>query len=383
MSKILLLLKLWISIVLVAMLIALLLLVTGNPGVTYANSLTVNTIDDEDNNDGDCSLREAIKAASFALVVDGCGTGSAGPDTINFNLPPVATIVLTSELVIKGYPLTINGPGVNSLTLSGNNSVRVLNVDSEVPVTITNLTLENGKATVNGGALLSKGTLTLLNTVFNNNRAGANGGAIDASRSIVVSDSQFTGNRAPGNGGAMNVHNGGGATISASRFENNYSGNWGGALYADGALALTTTQLIGNSAVQWGGAVVVLGTTTVSNATFERNSSSNRYGAMLIFDNALIAGTTFISNSAVIHTGALRVTGDAAVSDSAFKQNSAQTEQAGALVVNGALGLTRTLFIGNQSATYGGGLVHSGDGFSVVNSLLPATVPPAVAGPCT
>src|SRR5215217_3981239 len=43
------------------------------PGTT----ITVNTIEDKSNTIGDCSLREAIKAANTNAAVDGCRVGSA------------------------------------------------------------------------------------------------------------------------------------------------------------------------------------------------------------------------------------------------------------------------------------------------------------------
>jgi len=42
-------------------------------------TITVNTTDDELNTDGDCSLREAIRAANTNSTIDACAGGS-GPD---------------------------------------------------------------------------------------------------------------------------------------------------------------------------------------------------------------------------------------------------------------------------------------------------------------
>ena len=40
----------------------------------------VNTTDDEENNDGDCSLREAIRAANLDKPVDACRSGKGNDD---------------------------------------------------------------------------------------------------------------------------------------------------------------------------------------------------------------------------------------------------------------------------------------------------------------
>jgi CSLREA domain-containing protein len=46
------------------------------------SAIAVNTLDDELNADGDCSLREAIQAANMDAAVDACQAGS-GNDTVN------------------------------------------------------------------------------------------------------------------------------------------------------------------------------------------------------------------------------------------------------------------------------------------------------------
>jgi CSLREA domain-containing protein len=68
----------------------LLVLGAGIPPVRFARAETsssdaiiiVTTTEDELNQDGDCSLREAITAANTNTAVDACGAGGAGMDTI-------------------------------------------------------------------------------------------------------------------------------------------------------------------------------------------------------------------------------------------------------------------------------------------------------------
>src|SRR5687767_6433096 len=76
-----------------------------------AASLIVTTTNDS----GPGSLRQAI-----ADAVPG--------DMITFNLPDHSTITLASELVVTKN-LTINGPGAAHLAISGNNAMRVIQVN--------------------------------------------------------------------------------------------------------------------------------------------------------------------------------------------------------------------------------------------------------------
>jgi CSLREA domain-containing protein len=60
-------------------------------GAVLAATITVTTTADELNNDGGCSLRESVQAASTDSSVDACGADS-GTDTINL---PAGTYVLS------------------------------------------------------------------------------------------------------------------------------------------------------------------------------------------------------------------------------------------------------------------------------------------------
>ena len=111
------------------------------------------------NDSGAGSLRAAIAAA-------------APGDTINFSV--TGTIMLASELAIDKN-LTIQGPGANLLTISGNNAVRVFNIGSLSPginVTLTGLTIASGI----GGGIYNNSTLTITNSTLAGNSANNSGG---------------------------------------------------------------------------------------------------------------------------------------------------------------------------------------------------------------
>ena len=65
----------------------------GTPAPIYAATITVNTTDDELNEDGDCSLREAIQAANTDGAADACASG-LGDDTI---IVPSGIYILTLD----------------------------------------------------------------------------------------------------------------------------------------------------------------------------------------------------------------------------------------------------------------------------------------------
>src|ERR1041385_1475851 len=160
------------------------------------------------NDSGAGSLRDAIAKA--------CDGG-----TITFDMGQVVSPVNVQSLPLtinKG--LTINGPGASVLTISGNNQTRIfeVNVASPGPVTLSNLTIANGRELGNngGGVLKSNtGTLAISNTSFVNNRAFESGGGIYNSGSGVVNltNCTFNGNNTLTAGGGA-IFNGAGGTLS-------------------------------------------------------------------------------------------------------------------------------------------------------------------------
>src|SRR5215470_17970971 len=63
------------------------------PRAAHATSITVTTTNDELNTDGDCSLREAVRAANLNVAVDACPAGQNDQtDTITV---PAGTYTLT------------------------------------------------------------------------------------------------------------------------------------------------------------------------------------------------------------------------------------------------------------------------------------------------
>src|SRR5262249_32929510 len=109
---------------------------TGTPTFNLTNSetpsLVVTTLSDETSNtDGTTSLREAIAYANSLggdetiTFASSLFTGGAGTITLN---------AANGELQLTDTTgaITINGPGANTLAVSGNNASRVFEIDSGV-----------------------------------------------------------------------------------------------------------------------------------------------------------------------------------------------------------------------------------------------------------
>ena len=150
------------------------------PAVAAIHTVT-NTSDS-----GAGSLRQAIADA---------GSG----DTINFSLTYPAQITVSTRLDIN-KSLTIDGPGIHSLTLfkTAANPDSVFKVNSpSITVTIKDLTISGGIASSGGGIDLEYGNLRLQNCRITDNFANSGGGvAVSNTASLTAVDTEISHNTA-------------------------------------------------------------------------------------------------------------------------------------------------------------------------------------------
>ena len=234
----------------------------GTPAL--ANNITVNNLADITSpGDGICSLREAITNAnnnSEATIGD-CQAGT-GTDTISFSVG--GTIILKNTLSITDAAgLTLDGVG-RSVTLSGNNAVRVLLVNPGANLTVTDLTVANGfDPSMGAGIYNQSGILNVVkSTFFGNGVSGrVGGGGIANSGTLTIVNSTFSGNRGAGAGGGIYNQLGGSLSIVNSTIVGNSvttsvcpPGNFctdqgdGGGIYNRGTMNLDNSIIAGNTA---------------------------------------------------------------------------------------------------------------------------------------
>ena len=291
------------------------------------------------------TLRQAILDAS-----------ASGGDTINFAVSGVIT--LTSGELAIAKNLTITGPGANVLTVRRNPAggapeFRIFFIGNGAHVTISGLTMRNGRD-YNSGAILNDGsTLTVNNCVFTANSGGGYGGGgimndgSNANARLTVNKCVFDGNSADFMaGGILNFSTSHSANLTVGNcIFNNNSAFDGGAInnYAPGGTAtavVTNTTLTGNSAsgdeVGRAGAIhnnaVFVGgraMLTVSNCTLSNNSTDYAGGGIYNTAGSLqISNCTFSGNSARAYGGGVYTEYDRAaerITNCTFSGNSASS----------------------------------------------------------
>ena len=254
----------------------------------------------------------------------------SGDATIDFAPGLHGTITLKSGDLAITTSVTIDGPGANKVSVSGNDANQVFNISGSASVSIAGLTLTEGLAN-SGGAILLEGSsaLNLSNCTLTGNDAlgitraagnaagGGFGGAIedDSSGALNVTNSTFGANKAIGIGandsnvgtyyilalgGAIDVNYEatGPATISNSTFTGNQAlGGSPGASAGGGALSNSSND---------GATMTVTGCTLSSNAAIgaaggdgENNFGSGQGGALNNFANLIVHNSTLTNNLAL------------------------------------------------------------------------------------
>src|SRR5579871_6132144 len=178
------------------------------PQTAHAAGFTVNTtVDSDDGSCGTpCSLRDAITAANAS-------PGS----TITFDTTVFATpqtITLGSDLPTISANVTITGPGAALVTIDGNHAYQPFLIIGGMTVSMSGLTIANGKSD-NGGGVANSGTLTVSDSTFSGNSATIGGDCIYSDGTLTVSDSTFSGNSATVLGGGIENSSGTATVINS------------------------------------------------------------------------------------------------------------------------------------------------------------------------
>ena len=241
------------------------------------------------------SLRQAI--------VDVCAGG-----TISFDAGLAGqTITLTSGQLVINKGLTITGlntsPGV---TVSGNHTGKVFNINSTSVIILTNLSIISGSATVGttcpaacGGGILNNGsTLTVQNSTISGNSAIQGGGIFTSSGTVTVQNSIISGNSASTLGGGILLSFGSLLTVQNSTFSGNSASSQGGGIYSF-ASTITNVQnstFSDNSASSEGGGIYNRGTLSLIDTLIANSSSGGdcyNGGTIGTNNNNLIEATGF------------------------------------------------------------------------------------------
>jgi hypothetical protein len=249
------------------------------------------------NDSGPGSLRQALLDANDGDTID--ATGISGVITL-----------ITGELLVD-KSVTMNGAGADVLAVDGNASSRVFQIGSGGTVTISSLTIRNGRddnigggidneggatltitnstlssntagsvnnPAVEGGGIYNLGTLTIVNSTVSANTAGGisgGGGGIFSAGTLAILNSTVSGNTATKGAGIDNAGDATTVTITNSTFSGNAASVYGGACFNGGTLQIANSTLSDNSAGVFGGGILNFGPLQIGNTILNRGDSGD------------------------------------------------------------------------------------------------------------
>jgi CSLREA domain-containing protein len=333
-------------------------------GATFTVTKIIDTDDGVCNND--CSLREAIGAANAAADAD-----IITFDPHVFSTPKTIT-VFSQLLIADSTSLQIVGPGSAMLKLSGNNSVRILFVEPHAVVTISGVTIAEGKLTDFGegaGIRNQLGTLTINNSTFTGNVTGPMGygaGIYNYGGVLNINSCTFTNNSAGGAAAIASGNPGVGTpdslTITSSSFSGNTASNVGGAVGGGDMLNISNSTFNNNQA-NWGGALGLGLNSTLNGVTFTNNSAlTDGGGAIIGGGTLLISGCNFNNNHAKTHGGAIFLDESArpkTVQNTTISLNTADLDGGGVYNRRSPVTFYETTFSSNVAVRNGGAYYHT------------------------
>jgi predicted outer membrane repeat protein len=194
------------------------------------------------------------------------------------------------------------------------------------------VTLSGGNARRIITTTVGVGTLTILNITLT--RGLVNSGAL------------------PDNsGGALFVR--GALVLSSTTIISNSATGDGGGAYVTSTLMLTNAQFLSNTTNVRGGGVRADGATTLNGGLFQNNRSTSSQGGGLYANTTLsLSGTQFLGNTANLAGGGAYAESEATVNGGLFQNNAGNF---GGGMFAGSLVLTDTQFVSNTANSAGGG----------------------------
>ena len=353
-----------------------------------ADTITVTNTNDS----GPGSLRQALADASDGDTIDFGVTGSIG---------------LTSGELVVDKNVTISGPGAGNLSVDGNATNRVFHIGSSETVTLSGLTVTNGRAfgdpfsgdDSGGGIYNDHATLTLSNCMITDNSAFTFGGGIyNDHATLIINNCALSGNFADSTGGGIhnNASNGSASVVINETTLIKNSAFSGGAIFNAGESGTATLEIMAallsdNSASNTGGGIGNIaggagngGSATVQmiDSTLSHNSADSDGGGIYSSDsfdadasvtvqiaNSTLSGNSTNASGGGIYSFAIAGSADVHISNSTLIGNSAGEHAggvgnfAGFVSTPATLEIQNTTFFVNSAQSSGGGIYNSGGPF--------------------
>lgn len=323
-----------------------------------AADITVSSIESE----GAGTLRDAIDTANET---------PSTTDRIIFQPGLSGTIALDANLPSISGPLDVVGPGRDRLTVDGGGLRAIF--QSAADLSISGLTIANGRASVGAGVAVNPGDLTIEDSrITGGISSGAGGGLAVGEGHLTLTDTEVTGNKAlvAGGVGAQQAS----VTITGSTISGNESTS-GDPMSRGGGVVLELREgtkssmkdsvVSGNTAGMISGMQVGGGDMTIDSSLISGNISSGQGPALMLGEQML----TDLDKTSVT------------LVNSTVADNQAAQNGAGIVSIGGKNRIESTTITDNRIVTpgipfaNGAGLIQAGGVVALNNSILSDNTP--------
>ena len=378
-----------------------------------AATITVDVTNDELNEDGDCTLREAIESANENQAISGCAKGQNSRDTIRLKAQQYTVVTASDEDqnqsgdfdVGANGPVTIEGKGPGETTVFHSGDDRLFDLSNLADVTMSDLRVSGGDVTsyasvdAYGGNIRVVGGKLRLDNVDVGSGDAVLGGAIYATSDgarVNISKGLLDSNDATVKGGTLALQSGAEATIKRTTMQlsgatsptDNAEG--GIIFHAGDSLKILDSMLQGSSAETSGagnaalgagiyssGDLTIRGSTIRGNtASADQDNTAEHGGGVYVNagDDILIVNSTFFDNRAGgpgdndgIGGAVFAGTGQVDVKHSTFDSNIGSDEGDTFSTSSGSVSLFGSIIDDATDPCAGGG--YTSAGFNVSESI--------------
>ncbi|MGS2760984.1 choice-of-anchor Q domain-containing protein [Sinomicrobium sp. M5D2P9] len=259
-------------------------------------------------------------------------------------------------------------------------SGRVISIEGDLEIRITNLTIRNGVASgeepdYRGGGIYNHGaSLDLSNVFLKDNKASYGGGIYNLEGTILLTDVSFTGNSVVKNGGGM-LNLRGTAILTNVIFNNNIAEVYGGGmLNNNGPAVLDKVFFNDNAAINGGGGMYIKKSSPeLTNITFTKNAAVAGGGIYNAENSStMLTNAIFQGNEASWSGGGIRNDNSSPTLVNVLLQGNYSGINGGAMAnyENSSPQIINVTFSGNSSKEQGGAVFNHNSSPALNNVII-------------
>ena len=341
-------------------------------GQVHAATMVVTT--PSDRFEFGCTFRNAVKAINAASTA---GTNCAQGGNFRDNDTIVFSSFITTITLEGGQdPFTNEGRGQILIQDNSGNSEPVnLSINpggNRVTIRRNSFSADNFRIFQINDSTVSFDNVSIKNGVLSATN-GTGGGIFANNASVALSNSEVSGNSASLLGGGIyNTYNGS-LSLTNSTVSHNTSSNSGGGIFNGGSISLTTSKVSDNTSSALGGGInnAFGGTITVTDSEVSGNSASLGGGlsnslSTVTLTNSRVSGNWAGGGGGVYNSGATTTLNNSTVSDNSASLGGGFFNTSGSTTT-----LTNSTVSDNEVNLYpGGGFFNTSSSITLINSAV-------------